>query len=139
VTNIKKPRDIYFHSDRLNVTYRIYCLLDEQKSKLLEFLLRQNAGEPDCPLPILGGKENRKRVEAEEPVLTTGIYRDPWERKEISPDENIRRTRRRIMDGINYNSWEDSQAAVRRGRKMEDGWLSRHYGDLEQGEQGEQG
>ena len=139
MTNIKKPRDIYFHSDRLNVTYRIYCLLDEQKSKLLEPLLRQNAGEPDCPLPILGGKENRKRVEAEEPVLTTGIYRDPWERKEISPDENIRRTRRRIMDGINYNSWEDSQAAVRRGRKMEDGWLSRHYGDLEQGEQGEQG
>jgi hypothetical protein len=85
-------RTPYFHSDRHKVTYHIYELLPEQRNALLEFLLTE---EPPSvsPLSILADQNNRVRVDPEEPVRTTGIYRDLWERKEISPDVGDARER----------------------------------------------
>lgn len=112
------------------VTYRIYCLLDKQKKELLDFLLCDDPENAHCPLPLVGGDMNRKRVDAEEPVTATGIYRDRWERKEIRPDQDRRRIRARIPDWIDYRSVEDWQAAVRRGGAMERAWYQRHQNGI---------
>ncbi|KAK3896884.1 hypothetical protein C8A05DRAFT_48276 [Staphylotrichum tortipilum] len=74
------PEAVYFHSDREAVTYRIYQLLSEQRNALLDFLLAEDAPSAS-PLPILGDENNRVRVDPEEPMRGTGVYRDLWERK----------------------------------------------------------
>ncbi|KAK3293434.1 uncharacterized protein B0H64DRAFT_326608 [Chaetomium fimeti] len=109
------PDAVYFHSDRYEVTYRIYQLLPEQRNALLDFLL---GDEPPSgsPLPILGDQNNRVRVDPEEPIKTTGIYRDLWERKDISPDAGDRRERD-VWDEREYPTIEDFRAA--RGRARE--------------------
>ncbi|KAK3896976.1 hypothetical protein C8A05DRAFT_20170 [Staphylotrichum tortipilum] len=78
------PDAVYFHSSRKGVTYRIYQLLPDQRKALLDFLL---AEEPpsNCPLPILGDTNNRVRVDPQEPMRETGIYRDLWDRKDYVP------------------------------------------------------
>ncbi len=77
------PQAVYFHSDRKDGTYRIYQLLLEQRNALLDFLLAQDpTSTPESPLPILGDEKNRVRVDPEEPIRETGIYRDLWERKD---------------------------------------------------------
>lgn len=75
---------IWFHSNRSDVTYRIYQLLDEQKHKLLEFL---TSDTPDLKLlPILGDERNANREDPEEPVKQTGIYRRLTDRKPLHQD-----------------------------------------------------
>ena len=86
------PNAVYFHSDREGITYRIYQLLPEQRTALLEFLLADETPSVN-PLPILGDQNNRIRVDPEEPIQTTGIYRDLWERKDLSPHAGDRRLR----------------------------------------------
>ncbi|KAK0722680.1 hypothetical protein B0T26DRAFT_674357 [Lasiosphaeria miniovina] len=76
---------IFFHSDRYNVTYCIYQLLASQKQQLLDFLL-SNPASTSCPLPILGDKNKVRCIDPEEPIGSTGIYRDPWERKPLPLD-----------------------------------------------------
>ncbi|OAQ70266.1 hypothetical protein VFPPC_02766 [Pochonia chlamydosporia 170] len=79
------PNAIWFHSDRAEVTYRIYQLLEEQKGKLLEFL---TSDTPDLTiLPILGNEHNLNREDPEEPVGRTGIYRHLTDRKPLDRDE----------------------------------------------------
>ncbi|KAH6622836.1 VTC domain-containing protein [Chaetomium tenue] len=92
ITPDADPGAIYFHSDRYKFTYRIYQLLPEQRQAFLDFML---ADEPpsESPFPILGGDSNRVRVDPEEPIYTTGIYRDLWERKELGPDAGDARRR----------------------------------------------
>jgi hypothetical protein len=106
------PDAVYFHSDREDVTYRIYQLLPEQRSALLDFLI---AEEPPSasPLPILGNEDNRIRVDPEEPIQTTGIYRDPWERKELAPDAGDSRLKD-VWDTMEYPTREDFSASRRR-------------------------
>lgn len=75
---------VYLHPDRQEVTYRICLLTDAQKKALLDFLL----GSPDieiCPLPIIPDETNTQRVDPEEPIGYTGVYRDQWERKMPPP------------------------------------------------------
>jgi hypothetical protein len=109
--------DIFFHPDRLRYTYRIFKLLDEQKTRLLAFLLSDAAtGEP-CPIPILPSDDNRDRVDPEEPIWLTHIYRDLWERKAIDDDYHDARGMRR-WDALNYTSLEDLNAAQER-------WMTR--------------
>jgi len=79
-----EPYAIFFHSDRNEVTYRIYQLLDGQIQQLFQFL--SDTPTTSCSLPILGDKNNKRRVDPEEPIEITGIYRDKWERKPLSPD-----------------------------------------------------
>ena len=81
---------VYFHSSQVDTTYRIYQLLSEQKPLLISFL---TADLPlsTHPLPILGDESNRIRIDPEESTTSTGIYRDTWDRKELSPEEEDRR------------------------------------------------
>lgn len=109
------PDAIYFHSDRYKTTYRIYQLLPEQRDVLLDFLL---ADEPlsASPLPILGDENNHIRVDPEEPISTTGIYRDLWERKDLSPDAGDARERWCVCDQRDYPTMADFAAAGGRAR-----------------------
>lgn len=97
------PEAVYLHPDRNDVTYRISKLTDEQKSALFRFLTteRTRNEEPKadhgeehggrglgrgCPLPILPNETNLHRVDPEEDINVTGVYRDAWER-EMPPPE----------------------------------------------------
>ncbi|KAK7421122.1 hypothetical protein QQZ08_010126 [Neonectria magnoliae] len=101
--------EVYLHADRRNVTYRIFKLLDEQKHVLVQ-------SPPNCPLPILGDLDNRERVDPEEPIESTGIYRDRWERKPLSEDEWDSRLRD-VVDTFNYVSQDEWAAAKTRAMK----------------------
>lgn len=78
---------VWFHSHRKDVTRRIYALTDDQTAALLRFLTRE-AGDPDhgdidseCPFPILGDSNNRRRVDPEIAMPEHNVFRDRWERK----------------------------------------------------------
>lgn len=75
---------VYLHPDRQEITYRICLLTDAQKKALLEFLLGPPEINP-CPLPIIPDETNTQRVDPEEPIGYTGVYRDQWERKMPPP------------------------------------------------------
>ena len=106
------PNAVYFHSDREGITYRIYQLLPEQRNALLDFLLADETPSV-CPFPILGDQSNRIRVDPEEPIPTTGIYRDLWERKDLSPDAGDIRLKD-VWDKLQYPTREDYGASQRR-------------------------
>ncbi|KAI5855531.1 hypothetical protein GGS23DRAFT_443312 [Durotheca rogersii] len=111
---------IYLHSDNRDGTYRIYRLLDNQKQQLLQFLLSE-VPPSSCPLPIHGNMDNRNRVDPEEPMKDTGIYRDKWERK-LRPDDEGDARLRDVIDDFNYVSydeWADAQyrAMIMRERR----------------------
>lgn len=102
------------------MTYRIYRLLDSQKLELIHFLLSDSDSPRTSPLPILGDEKNHRRVDPEEPVETTGIYRDLWERKPLGKDELDRRLRD-VVDRIDFPTDDDlsqaqDRAAIRRER-----------------------
>ncbi|KAK7700269.1 hypothetical protein SLS64_011082 [Diaporthe eres] len=78
---------VWFHSHRKDATRRIYALTDDQTATLLRFLTRE-AGSPDhgdidseCPFPILGDSNNRRRVDPEIAMPEHNVFRDRWERK----------------------------------------------------------
>ncbi|KAL2129736.1 hypothetical protein VTI74DRAFT_7383 [Chaetomium olivicolor] len=112
------PNAVCFHSDRQDVTYRIYQLLPEQRTTLLNFLI---ADEPPSasPLPILGDQNNRIRVDPEEPIQTTGIYRNIWERKDLSPDDGDARLRD-VWNRMEYPTMDDYHAS--RDRAFDRKW-----------------
>ncbi|KAK4235062.1 hypothetical protein C8A03DRAFT_46730 [Achaetomium macrosporum] len=97
------PDTIYFHTDREHVTYRIYQLLPEQRNALLNFLTA-DAAPSTSPLPILGDENNRIRVDPEEPIQATGIYRDPL---------------RTCWDKLEYPTHEDRSASYRRAKERQ--------------------
>ena len=110
---------VYFHTDRHDVTYRIYALLDRQKQQLVDFLLGAQGNSPDMisPLPILGDKENRTRVDPEEHIRETGIYRDIWERKELPLSTSPSDFRLKdVFDGFDWVTYEEWQVSRRRAR-----------------------
>lgn len=85
--------EVYLHPDRQEVTYRICLLTDAQEKALLDFLLdppgpRSSVAAEEivrCPLPIIPDETNTQRVDPEEPIGYTGVYRDQWERKMPPP------------------------------------------------------
>ncbi|POR33444.1 Uncharacterized protein TPAR_06377 [Tolypocladium paradoxum] len=105
-----EPNAIYFHSDRYQVTYRIYQLTDGQRQLLLNFLQSQDI-RPASPLPILCGDDNRIRVDPEEPIGETKIYRDIWERKPLTPNDPDRRLKDVCTTGLDWltvEEWKES-------------------------------
>ncbi|KAK4645123.1 hypothetical protein QC761_311060 [Podospora bellae-mahoneyi] len=104
---------IYLHPNRGLVTYRICRLLEGQKRALLDFLTADNPEE--CPLPILPTDENTHRVDPEEPLGLTGIYRNIWERKDLPIDGPDSRNRA-SQDFLNFPTRADQLAAKRRLR-----------------------
>ena len=109
---------MYYHSDSRDVTYRIYRLLDEQRQQLLQFLLSEKPSS--CPLPIHGDINNRVRVDPEEPISETGIYRDLWERRPLGEDDGDMRTRDVIDVDVDYTSrkeWDEAHSRAMRARR----------------------
>ncbi|KAJ4259710.1 hypothetical protein NW762_007641 [Fusarium torreyae] len=115
---------VYFHSDRLSVTYRIYELLPEQKQALIRFLTADSIPS-DVPIPILGSDSNRNRVDPEEPIASTGIYRDVWERKDRIPTVGDDRLRD-VWDKLKFPTLEDKIEAGERARERKHRF---EYGD----------
>jgi hypothetical protein len=109
-----QPDSVWFHSDRSEVTYRIYQLHDDQKQRLVEFLTSE---APDTGvLPILGDASNVRREDPEEPVEKTGIYRNVWERKPLSIDAVDGRLRD-VWNRFEYPSRADLMRAKLRARE----------------------
>lgn len=98
--------NIYFHSCRDKVTFRIYQLRDDQQDALTDFLLADAPSENSSPLPILGDKQNRVRVDDLFAIVREKIYRDLWERRPATNEER-RFMERRPHDEIDYPEIRD--------------------------------
>ncbi|KAL6361371.1 hypothetical protein LRP88_04839 [Fusarium phalaenopsidis] len=116
------PYAVYLHPNRTNVTYRIFELLPEQKQALIEFLTA-DAAPPESPLPILGHDMNRNRVDPEEPIEETGIYRDLWERKELPLDAPDAARMRGVWDVLDFPTQADKAASQRQAIERRDRYL----------------
>ncbi|KAI9164071.1 hypothetical protein HJFPF1_05707 [Paramyrothecium foliicola] len=95
---------VYLHPNRRGVTYRICRLLPEQKQALLEFATASQPGRN--PLPILPNEDNRERVDPEEPIEETEVYRDLWERK-FHPEPFSDRRLRHVWDTLEFPTHQD--------------------------------
>ncbi|KAH7233522.1 hypothetical protein BKA59DRAFT_428116 [Fusarium tricinctum] len=93
--------NIYFHPCRQRQTIRVYQLRDEQQQALFDFLLQDEPSTPPSPLPILGDKQNRVRVDAPMAITHFHIYRDIWERKPLDIID-LRIFEKRPKDEIDY-------------------------------------
>ncbi|KAM6535529.1 hypothetical protein FALCPG4_005085 [Fusarium falciforme] len=123
------PYAVYLHPNRTNVTYRIFELLPEQKQALIEFLTA-DAAPTESPLPILGHDMNRNRVDPEEPIEETGIYRDLWERKELPLDAPDAARMRDVWDVLDFPTQADKAASKRRAIERRDRYLLGDDGDV---------
>lgn len=101
--------EVFFHSNRKNVTRRIYALTTSQKEKLYRFLNSEETDQPNSPLPILADKENRNRIDPEIATTIYGIFRDRWERK--PPDDDFE-SRRCVKTPLDYPEIEDRMTLV---------------------------
>ncbi len=72
--------NVYLHSDRSGVTFRVWQLLDEQQQALVHFLTSPAAAGTG-PFPLSASEKNLKRFD---PGIATRhkVYRDIWERAE---------------------------------------------------------
>ncbi|KAJ6789629.1 hypothetical protein PWT90_08484 [Aphanocladium album] len=91
------------------------------KKEYLDFLqANADASLGICPLPLTSDNTSFDRVDPEEPILETGIYRDHWERLPLADDEPDERLRdvMTMDDYPRYLDWFDAQkrAAKRRDR-----------------------
>jgi hypothetical protein len=78
----------------------------------LNFLTTDSEPSTDTLL-ILGDEKNLHRIDPEEPIEKTGIYRDIWERKFRPPQLNDRRLRD-VLDSFNFPTHADKYAASMR-------------------------
>lgn len=111
--NGSQPDGVYFHSDREDVTYRIWQLLDTQKKQLLDFILAEPDSVPS-PFPILADENNLKRIDPEEPMSETGIYRDLWERKPLGDGDVDSRSHCCAYNDLDYPSMADYKRSKQR-------------------------
>ncbi|KFA52171.1 hypothetical protein S40293_00609 [Stachybotrys chartarum IBT 40293] len=115
----RKPKDgldsdaVYLHPNGGDLTYRICRLLPEQKQALVEFISSPKSC-PD-PLPILPDERNRERVDPEEPLEETGIFRNIWERKHRPVTHSDPRLKD-VCDPVDYPTLVDKRDAQRRAK-----------------------
>ncbi|KAI2604691.1 hypothetical protein GGR54DRAFT_621586 [Hypoxylon sp. NC1633] len=105
---------VYIHPDWRDVTYRICQLLDTQKQELLDFL-QSESPQSATPLPIRPDEHNLVRVDPEEPITLTKVYRHIWERKpppEYAGDERSGD----VYDPLNFPTKLDKYDARSRWR-----------------------
>lgn len=97
---------VFIHPDRDYVTYRICELTEEQKKSLIRFLLApiSERNSMQCPLPITPDLRNTNRVDPEEPIFWTGVYRDSWER-EFNPEKQGEGRARDVWSKISEVEW----------------------------------
>ncbi|KAK4147302.1 uncharacterized protein C8A04DRAFT_34038 [Dichotomopilus funicola] len=116
------PNAIYLHPNRQKITYRIFQLLPDQRSAFVDFLLADDPA-PASPFSILPDENNRIRVDPEEPIRETGIYRDPWERAELGRDQGDGRYIT-VWDRLEYPTTEDYIASRGRAQRRKYGIIS---------------
>lgn len=114
-----QPDAIFFHSYAENITYRIWRLLDTQKKLLLDFLFSDNdingqTNSAPNPFPILPDRNNLTRIDPEEPIHKTGVYRDLWERKPLSDRAGDPRMHCCAFNTMDYPSWADFKRSLER-------------------------
>lgn len=112
---------VFLHSNRKNVTYRIWQLLDTQKKALLDFLLSEQEEIEEigkdgvvCPLPLYPDQKNLTRIDPEEPISETGIYRDLWEREPLGDEDGDPRSHCASYNGLDYTSMADFERSKER-------------------------
>ncbi|KAK7696690.1 hypothetical protein SLS64_014307 [Diaporthe eres] len=115
----ENPDAIFFHSYAENITYRIWRLLDTQKKLLLDFLLSGDdvngvTNSALNPFPILPDRNNLTRIDPEEPIYKTGIYRDLWERKPLGDRAVDPRMHCCAFNTMGYPSWADFKRSLER-------------------------
>ncbi|KAG8162147.1 hypothetical protein KVR01_007912 [Diaporthe batatas] len=89
------PPNIWLHSARDRVTYRICQLHDEQQKALVDYLLAA-PGDLSNPLPVLPHKGNRRRIDPDIAHTHFLVFREYWDRKPATQellDFNRRRPR----------------------------------------------
>lgn len=101
------------------MTYRIWRLLDTQRKLLLDFLLSDNdingqTNSAPNPFPILPDRNNLTRIDPEEPIHKTGIYRDLWERKHLSDRSGDPRMHCCAFNTMDYPSEADYKRSLER-------------------------
>ncbi|KAL1882860.1 hypothetical protein Daus18300_000498 [Diaporthe australafricana] len=106
---------VFIHPDREEATYRICELTGEQKTSLVRFLLAPLSENLRCPLPIASGAENTHRIDPEEPISWTGIYRDAWERELHTEELGDGRGRdvwskSSELDWLTFEAWQEARA-----------------------------
>ncbi|KAJ4409229.1 hypothetical protein N0V82_009502 [Gnomoniopsis sp. IMI 355080] len=79
--------DVYFHSCRMQATWRIWQLLPDQQQGLVDFLVQESrtydgTAAPDGPFPIMPSRANTVRIDPIEAIPVRKVYRDIWEREE---------------------------------------------------------
>ncbi|KAG8161285.1 hypothetical protein KVR01_009549 [Diaporthe batatas] len=116
------PNAVFLHSFSENVTYRIWQLLDTQKKALLEFLQSEDDVDEQTTyshgnlLPMLPDKTNLTRIDPEEPITRTGIYRDLWERKPLGDSDGDRRLGCVAYNDMDYPTFADYEKALERAQ-----------------------
>ena len=84
--------------------------------------------DTDVPLPILGDENNLARVDPEEPIDRTGIYRDIWERRPL-PDDAFDLRTKDVINSIDYPRRIDWDEASARATARKEEILDRLYPD----------
>lgn len=86
--------DVYFHSCRMEATWRIWQLLPDQQEALVQFLMQESRASNDLgpatngPLPVIPSRANTVRIDPIDAIPVHRVYRDVWEREE--PPELLR-------------------------------------------------
>ncbi|KAL1877947.1 hypothetical protein Daus18300_002301 [Diaporthe australafricana] len=113
----------------MKITYRIWRLLETQKKRLLDFLFAENSIDGQTngvenPLPILPDRTNLTRIDPEESIHNTGIYRDLWERKPLGDKAGDPRLHCCAYNAMDYPTVADYkrslERALRRRREVEE-------------------
>lgn len=120
LTRKPQPDAVFFHSNHKDITYRIWQLLDTQKKELLDLLLsepdiegkRNNSGP--YHLPIYPDQNNLTRIDPEEPIHETGIYRDLWERKPLGDNDGDPRSHCAAYNSVDYTSMTEFEKSKER-------------------------
>lgn len=64
------------------------------------------------PLPIRPDNNNLARIDPDEPIYETGIYRNLWERKPFGDDDVERRSGCCVFNEVDYPNIADYQHEV---------------------------
>ncbi|KAK2602853.1 hypothetical protein N8I77_009358 [Diaporthe amygdali] len=114
---------VYLHPDRDEVTYRIYLLTDMQKKAMMDFFQAKEASnEVECPLPVLPDETNTQRVDPEEPIRVTGVYRDAWERVTPPPEWMGDGRAHCMWNPLDFPTKNDHQEALWRWKTRTERW-----------------
>lgn len=118
-----EPDAVYLHPDRQEVTYRICLLTDAQIRTLMDFLQDEEGGDKvPSPLPILPDETNTQRVDPEEPIRVTGVFRDAWDRVTPPPEWMGDGRSHCMWDPLDFPTKADHQEASWRWSTRTDRW-----------------